>query len=168
MDIVVLGLFLGFADNKRNIEYYLPTYIYVHISTSNFYSSPPTTPHHFTVGTSRLFWLESSWSCSSPSSCSSSVCSQSSSLNEIPLEPLSSKSLSPWSWPDAECTEDPAGDVSLLSVRRTPLPELYSLFESAPTAVIIQKHRMDRWWEDFCKQTPHEKTLASQKSKAGT
>lgn len=132
------------------------------------HSSPPTTPHHSRVGPSRLLGLESPWSCFPRSSCFSPVCFQCGSLNVLPLELLPLQS--PWhrSWSDAERTEGAAGDVSLLSVRRTPLSELHSLFESAPTAVTKQKRRVDRWWWGCCKQTPHEKSLAAQKSKSGT
>ena len=105
----------------------------------NFHSSPPTTPNHCWVGTSGLFWTESS---RSPASLSSDSClpasAASSSFSEVPLELLPLYSLSPSS---TEWTKEPAGDDSLLSDRRTPLPELYSLFESAPRAVIKQKGR---------------------------
>lgn len=119
--------------------------VYYHTSEYfllNVYSSPPTTPHHSWAGPSGCFWLVSVWSFTSLSACSPPVCSQSSPLNEVSPELLPLYSLFPWSWLGAEWTQDAAREVSLLSDRRTPLSELYSLFESAPRAVIKQKEGM--------------------------
>lgn len=97
-----------------------------------YYSSPPTTPNISCVGTSWLSCLESL--CRLSSWCPA-VQSQSRSLNELPLECLPLSSPLSWSRTGTEGTDAAIGDVSLLSDRKIPLPELYSLLESAPRAV---------------------------------
>lgn len=114
----------------------------------NIYSSPET-PHHSWVGASGLFWLGSGrGSTSVPSCCCCCcppLCSQSSSLKDTSPELLLLLPLSPPSCWGGEWTQESAGDVSLLSDRSTPLPELYSLFESTPRAI---KTRGREVWTD--------------------
>lgn len=129
-----LYFILDCASTKRHRPLEYRWFIIDYSVSGNVYSSPAT-PHHSWTGASGLFWWWSAWSSSSlPACCCPPVCSQSGSLNDVSPELVPLSSLFPPSG-----TQESAGDVSLLSDRRTPLPELYSLFESAPRAMLRQR-----------------------------
>lgn len=94
----------------------------------NFHSSPTTAPNHW-WGAGPFSSQSPCGRSSRPACCCPPARSRSGSWNEAPPELLPPKPRSG----SSSRAEDAAGDVSLLSNGRTPLPELHSLLESAPS-----------------------------------
>lgn len=143
---ILRTFFLSFVFSEEPVtqqRFYCP-------SRDKLHSSPPTTPNNCGMG-SRLTWLEPFWNCSR----SWSFHSQSFSMSERSLDDSPMWFAYPLSRMDSDRVEDATGDVSRLSDRKIPVPELHSLFESAPRERPSKTRGGDgdRWRVHFYKQT---------------